>query len=145
MHCRPSDIDSTLPYRHSTRVLTVYRLNSWKNGLISLCMGLHHQSYIQRKEWNWNSLQFSVISISKTYVLLSRVLGKNWHFWSMGLQGAPLCACCFCAGISMSCIEAPCRPIDKKCNFFSCTWFHKFRDFTVQWWVWTANDHSKCA
>ena len=27
---------------------------------------------------------------------------------------------------------------------FSCTWYHKFSDFTVQWWVWTVNDNSKC-
>ena len=28
---------------------------------------------------------------------------------------------------------------------FSCILFHKFRDFLVQWWVWTINNHSKCA
>ena len=52
-----------------------------------------------------NFLQFIIIVIIKTSVLLSRVLGKKWHFYSMRLQGAPLCAWCFCAGISMSCIE----------------------------------------
>ena len=25
--------------------------------------------------------------------------------------------------------------LKKICNFFSCTWVHKFRDFTIQWWV----------
>ena len=54
-----------------------------------------------------HSLQFIVIFIIKTSVLLSRVLGKIWRFCSMGQQGAPLWACCFCADISMSCIEAP--------------------------------------
>ena len=47
---------------------------------------------------------------------------KKWHFYSMGLQGAPLCACCFCACISMPCMHwsAVYRPIDKKsrCNVF---------------------------
>ena len=30
-----------------------------------------------------------------------------------------------CGGISMSCI-------DKLCNFYSCTLFHKLRDFTIK-------------
>ena len=25
--------------------------------------------------------------------------------------------------------------LTESATFFSCTWFHKFRDFTVQWWV----------
>ena len=65
--------------------------------------------------------EFIVIFIIKTSVLLSRVLGKKWLYCLMGLQCAPLCACCFSAGISMSCVEAPYRPIDKGCNCFSCT------------------------
>ena len=64
------------------------------------------------------SLQFTVIFIIKTSVLLSRVLGKSGTFIQWGLKALHCVHAVFCAGISMSCIEAPYRPIDKKCNFF---------------------------
>ena len=71
-----------------------------------------------------NSLQFIFFFIFKQSVLLSRVLGKKWRvesgkkLCSVGLQCAPLCACCFCDGISVSCTESPYRPIDKSTIFF---------------------------
>ena len=81
-----------------------------------------------------HSLQFIVISIIKTSVLLSRVLGKTWHLYSIGLQGAPLHAV-FGPVFQRHALKGH-RPIDKKSTiFFSCTWFHKFCAFTVQWWV----------
>ena len=54
-----------------------------------------------------HSGQLIIIFITKTSILLSRVLGKKWYFCSMGLPGAPLCACYFSAGISVVWIEAP--------------------------------------
>ena len=41
-----------------------------------------------------HSLQFNIIFIIKTSVLLNRVLGKKWHFSSMWQKGTSLCVCC---------------------------------------------------
>ena len=46
---------------------------------------------------------------------VSRVLGKKWHFCSIGLQGASLWAHCFCAS---SALKRAIGPINKKCYFF---------------------------
>ena len=64
-----------------------------------------------------HSLQFIVIFIIKTSVLLSRVLGKKWHFCSRGLQRASLCAYCFVPVFQCHELKRH-RPMDKKCNFF---------------------------
>ena len=65
------------------------------------------------------SLHFIVTFIIKTSVLLSRVLGKKWHFFSMWLKGASLCAYCFVPVCQCHALKRhTCRPIDKKCNFF---------------------------
>ena len=65
-------------------------------------------------------VQFIIIVIIKTSIMLSRVLvKKSGTFVQWGYQALHCVhACCFCAGISMSCIEAPYRPIDKGATFF---------------------------
>ena len=67
-----------------------------------------------------HSVQFIVIFIIKTSVLLSRVLGKKWHFCAMGLPGAPLivCTCALFVPVFQCHALKRHRPIDKKCNFF---------------------------
>ena len=79
--------------------------------------------------WVVHSVQFIIIFIIKTSVLLSRVLGEKWHFCSMKLRGAPLCACCFFNVTPWSAI--------------GLLIFHKFRNFSVQWWVWTTQNVRK--
>ena len=77
-------------------------------------------------------LQFIVTFIIKTSVLLSRVLGKNCTFCSMGLQGASLCSYCFCAGISMPWFyRSAIGLLRKKCNF-QIPWFHSTMNIKTQ-------------
>ena len=92
--------------------------------LICSFKNLHKENAIMHNLSD-HSLQLIIIFQIKTSVLLGWVLGKSGTFnsmrlqgtslcaccfcagISMGLQGTPLCACCFCAGILMSCLEAP--------------------------------------
>ena len=66
-------------------------------------------------------LQFIVVFIIKTSVLLSRVLGKKV---ALLLNGATRCStvCMLCFVLVFQCHTLKRhRPIDKKCTFFSCT------------------------
>ena len=55
-----------------------------------------------------HSLQFIVICYNQNISFIEQGAWKKVELlFNGGIQGAPLCACCFCAGISMSCIEAP--------------------------------------
>ena len=79
-----------------------------------------------------HSVQFIIIFIIKTSVLLSRVLGKNGTFVQWGYQALQCVHAVFVPVFSCHALKRH-RPIDKKCNFFSCTSFHKFGDFTIEW------------
>ena len=59
---------------------------------------------------NGHSLQF-IIFIIKTLVILSRVLGKKWHFVQWGYKAV------FVPVFQCHALKRH-RPIDKKCNFF---------------------------
>ena len=41
-------------------------------------------------------LKFIVFFHNQNISFIEQGAWKKWHFCSMGLQGAPLCACCFC-------------------------------------------------
>ena len=80
-----------------------------------------------------HSLQFKIFII-KTSVLLKTVLGKKWHFSSMGWQITSLCICCLCGyyimhwsaiGLLGTFFLAPC---------FIFVWFHgKIGEYTGEW------------
>ena len=67
-----------------------------------------------------HSLQFTVIFYNQNISFIEQGAWKKWHFLFIqwGSKALHCVHAVFCAGISMSCIEAPYRPIDKKCNFF---------------------------
>ena len=108
------------PQLHSTKKvssrLTLFDITQEVFHLLCSFKSEHKENFIM------HSLQFIVIFIIKTSGLLSRELRKKVALLFNGAQCAPLlCACCFCAGISMSrSIEAPYRPIilTKSATFF---------------------------
>ena len=64
-----------------------------------------------------HSLQFIVIFIIKTLALLSRVLGKKWHFVQWGYKALHCVHAVFVPVFQCHALKRH-RPIDKKCNFF---------------------------
>ena len=89
-----------------------------------------------------HSLQF-VIFIIKTSVLLSRVLGKKVALLFNGAMQALHCVhnFVFVSARYFNVMHwSAIGLLTKSATFFSCTWFHKFCDFTVKWWVWTVNN-----
>ena len=67
-------------------------------------------------EWSFFAIYCYFYDQSNNFV--EQVAWKKVALLFNGATSASLCAYCFCAGISMPCIETPYRPIDKKCNFF---------------------------
>ena len=97
----------------------------------------HTQKQKKCTIWVVIFLQFNVIFIFKTSVLLNDVVGKKKvAFLINGATRHLLCCVCavFCAHLVIqSHALKHYRPTDKKCNFFfPCTWFHKLDGFTVQ-------------
>ena len=94
-------------------------------------------------------VQFIIIFIIKTSVLLSRVLETSGIFvqWG-GYTGAPFIVCMLFLSRYFQCHALKRhRPVDKKCNFFFLA--PDFINSVISQhsgkYAWTMNNHSKCA